>query len=122
MKTTNPTVRRSAGVDAVAVLSAGLLSSVISIPTSILIARAIGPAGKGAVTLVVTVIAYTTTLCALGVDVALIRFGGNREGSRRDLAGSAFSLGLPLGALAGLAALLLFLTVYHQRLPGGLLV
>ena len=59
-------IARSTRSDASVTLGLGVLAALIGIPTSILVARALGPAGMGGVTLVATIGSYTTTMLTFG--------------------------------------------------------
>jgi len=65
----------------------------------VLLARAFGPQGKGAITLMVALMQRTTLLLTLGVEVALVHFGGRRTLPARQLP----SIALRAGALLGIA-------------------
>jgi O-antigen/teichoic acid export membrane protein len=110
-------VSRSARSDSVRVLALGILSTIVGIPASILIARALGPTGKGVVMLATTVAGYSTTLLGLGVEVSLVHFAGRRPESAPTLARLALRLGALLGVIAALAGITLLLTVYRDRIP-----
>lgn len=100
-------IRRPAALDSLASLFASGLGFLLSIPTSILIARALGPAGKGLITLTQAIVAQGI-IFSLGVEVSLIYAAGRSPSDLRSLAGAAIRIALvvgPLGALAGIALL-----------------
>lgn len=114
-------VSRSARSDATTVLTLGILSTFIGIPTSILVARTLGPSGKGVVMLASTVAGYSTTMLGLGIDVALVHFAGRAPETARSLARIAIRLGIALGLLAAIAGTVLLLTAYRDRIPDSVL-
>jgi len=114
-------VSRSARSDATTVLSLGVLSTFIGIPTSILVARSLGPSGKGVVMLASTVAGYSTTMLGLGIDVALVHFAGRAPETARSLARLAIRFGVALGILAAIAGTILLVTVYRARIPDSVL-
>jgi O-antigen/teichoic acid export membrane protein len=113
--------RRPTRVDATVAVSTGILSTLVSIPASILVARALGPALKGAVALVTLIFGYAIMIVGLGVAVALVHFTGKDQQSRRSWAGAAFGIGSITGLLAATGAVALLLTVYRSRIPTSLL-
>jgi O-antigen/teichoic acid export membrane protein len=110
-------VSRSAGSDATTVLTLGILATAIGFPTSIIVARTLGPEGKGVVALASTVAGYSTTMLGLGVDVAMVHFSGRAPETARSLARMAVRLGVLLGVLAAVGGAVLLLTVYRDRIP-----
>jgi O-antigen/teichoic acid export membrane protein len=114
-------VSRSARSDATITLGLGIVATVLGIPTSILVARALGPAGMGGVTLVATIGSYSATMLTLGVEVSLVHFAGRRPETSPTLARLALRLGTLLGLAASAGAIALLMTVYRDRVPGELL-
>lgn len=109
-------VRRPTAMDSASSLAASLLGFALSIPTSVLIARAVGPSGKGVVTLVGSVVAQTIVL-SLGVEGALIRYGGSNQFATRDLAGASLGIAAWIGPLGALLATAIFGTLFAQTIP-----
>lgn len=100
-------IRRPAALDSLASLAASAAGFLLSIPASILIARALGPTGKGVVTLTQTIVAQGI-IFSLGVEVALIHAAGRSKSDLRQLAGASLGIASvlgPLGATAGVALL-----------------
>ncbi len=114
-------VSRSARSDATITLGLGIAATLLGIPTSILIARALGPAGMGGVTLVATIGSYATTMLALGVEVSLVHFAGRRPETSPTLARLALRLGTLLGLVASVGGIALLMTVYRDRVPSELI-
>jgi len=91
------------------------LDTLLLAASGILLARAFGPAGKGAITLIVALTQRTTLLLTLGVDVALIHFGGRKTLPARELPAIALRGGALLGvANATIAGVALWSVFRHQ--------
>jgi O-antigen/teichoic acid export membrane protein len=114
-------VNRSARSDATITLGLGIIATLLGIPTSILVARALGPAGMGLVTLVATIGSYSATLLTLGVEVSLVHFAGRRPETSPTLARLALRLGTLLGVVASVGGIALLMTVYRDRVPSELM-
>ena len=83
--------------------------AVLSFVGVILVARVLGPAGRGEVALLMTIVVLSSTLALLGVDEANVNFGALEPAARRALATNSLILSLALGGacialLAGLIA------------------
>jgi O-antigen/teichoic acid export membrane protein len=113
-------IARSARSDASVTLGLGILTALLGIPTSILVARALGPAGMGGVTLVATIGSYTTTMLTFGVEVSLVHFAGRNPERSPAYARLAIRLGTLLGMAGSAVALALLLTIYRDRVPASL--
>ncbi|MGH9554408.1 MAG: oligosaccharide flippase family protein [Terriglobales bacterium] len=100
-------------------LAAGL-HSVLALATGVLVARTLGPEGKGAVTLVALVFSEFPLVLSLGVEIAVIYYGGRARYPLPTLASAAMGLSLVLGATGTLAALALFAFAFRQRIPAEL--
>ncbi len=91
--------QRSFATDCVASFVLMLLTNLVRLPTNILIARFLGPAGKGVVTLLQLLLGQTALFLSLGLDAALVHFAGRRGRPVAELAGRALGLGLVLGGV-----------------------
>jgi O-antigen/teichoic acid export membrane protein len=83
--------------------------AVLSFVGVILVARVLGPAGRGEVALLMTIVVLSSTLALLGVDEANVNFGALEPAARRALATNSLILSLALGGacialLSGLIA------------------
>ena len=87
---------RSIFADSAGSVGFALLTTALRVPTSILIARSVGPSGKGVSTLILLVVVQISLLSSLGIDLALIHFGGSRRWSMSRLASTTAFLGLLL--------------------------
>jgi O-antigen/teichoic acid export membrane protein len=115
-------VRRPGIVDTGAALAATIGNAFLAVPTSILIARTLGPEGKGAVTLVLLIVAQTSMALSLGVEVSFVHYAGRRVWPVRELSSAAIGLGVLLGLLASGCVVLLMSTVFESRLPDDVIV
>lgn len=84
--------------------------AVLSLANVLIVARALGPVGRGDVAFLTTIAYLTAQLCALGVGPAHANLAGQEPKTRRALAGNSIVLALLLGvggavAVAGLVAL-----------------
>jgi O-antigen/teichoic acid export membrane protein len=91
--------------------SAQILAVILSLGVNIIIARVLGPSGKGAYALIILVPTLLALVGNLGIGIANVYFGGKKKYSWTDLASnslvSALTLGIPL-ALAFLAYFFVF--------------
>lgn len=116
-----PVPNREVGVDAFAALSSGILSSLISIPVSIGVARALGPSLKGAVALTTMILAYAMIIGGLGASSALIHFAGRYPAARYSLGRGALVLGVTTGLAAGLGGVAVLMLSFRSAIPSDLL-
>ncbi len=108
---------RSFAVDSMASFVLMLLTNLVRLPTNILIARFLGPAGKGVVTLLQLLVGQAALFLSLGLDSALLHFVGRKNRSVQELAGRAMGLGAVLGG-AGFGVLVVLLVwVFDELLP-----
>lgn len=112
-------VARPAGLDSFASIGAYGLVYLLGIPTAMFIARAVGPEGKGLLTLVSTVVAQVG-LISLGVESALVHYGGRRTAPLAELAKASKGLSFALGSLGALIAAVLILVLSDRSTPDSL--
>lgn len=114
-------VQRSFSIDTLGTLFTSILTILFSIPLSILIARYLGPEGKGILTIVLLVVSQIELLLSLGVETALIYYGGRRPDDIGNLTSLSLGLGIFLG-LAGLgSAIAIFAILPYNMIPSHLL-
>lgn len=110
MRDSSINVKRPTGVDSLMSLGTGVLGYGLGIFTSILIAHAVGPSGKGILTLVTVVVSQVGLVLTLGVDTAIVRHVGRGIYPIRDLSGAVIGIAVvlaPLGIALGLVGLYL---------------
>lgn len=98
--------RAAAATYATNVLVAGL-----SLLNVLLVARALGPEGRGEVALLTVMAGLTAAVATLGVEQAVANVAARRPEARRSLATTALVLALVLGAAGAAAVSLLVWTV-----------
>src|SRR4051794_17632386 len=82
-------VKRSFIVDAGGTFAIALLTVMLNAIVNILIARFLGPEGKGILTLVFLMLSQINGVLSLGVDISLIHYAGRGRWSVTDLANAA---------------------------------
>lgn len=87
--------------DTVATFSATILGVMLGLVSSILVARVLGPEGKGAYSLVMLIPTVLALVANMGIGVANAYFGGARKESWPDLVANSLTSAVVLGALAG---------------------
>lgn len=110
-------VRRPAGVDTIVGLGSNLLSLLLTAVTGIILARSLGPSGKGTVSLIVLVATQLAWSFSLGVELSLLHYGGDPARSLRKLASACVPIALPLSATATLAAIALLHFPLSESVP-----
>jgi O-antigen/teichoic acid export membrane protein len=90
-----PRFRAAAGVT----LGTQLAIAAISFVNVLVVARALGPTGRGEVTLLMTISLLTATFGLLGIDEANVNFAGTRPQSRRALATNSVLLSAAVGVV-----------------------
>jgi O-antigen/teichoic acid export membrane protein len=93
----SPTRRPRFVSAALGTLGTQLGIAVLSFLGVILVARALGPEGRGEVALLMTIAVLSSTLALLGVDEANVNFGALEPSARRALATNSLVLSLALG-------------------------
>ena len=96
---------------ALATYGTNLAVAVLSLANVLVVARALGPAGRGDVAFLITVAMLASNLAAFGVQEANANIGGSRPLLRRALAGNSLLFAASFGALAA-AAVVLLVTVF----------
>lgn len=109
--------QRRFATDSLASFVLMLLTNLVRLPTNILIARFLGPAGKGVVTLLQLLLGQTALFLSLGLDAALVHFAGRRGRPVAELAGRALGLGLVLGGVGFGVLVALLVWVFAELLP-----
>jgi O-antigen/teichoic acid export membrane protein len=112
---------RSSLVDSVVGIAATGLDVVFLAISGIFVARALGPVGKGAVTLVAIVCQRAWQLASVGVESSLLHFGGRSRWPLRSLSKTSVWLGLVLGAFAGAGAAAVLWTVFRDDIGNEIL-
>ena len=98
-------------------LASQALGMVCGLVSGILISRGLGPEGRGAYVLPVTVAMVVGNLCHLSLEHANVYLAGGRRRPLRDLLGNASSLALVLGPV-GLLLTILALRQWPELLAG----
>lgn len=90
-------------------------SILISVPTSILIARLVGPSGKGLASLVGALVTQLVVLASLSADVSILHLAGRAKVEVRRLSAAALRLIFLTSVPAIAVGVLLFSTVYSSE-------
>ena len=107
---TDPLIRaRRISFLGVHAFASGLVVYALGGATSILIARALGPFGRGIYVLPVTLVAVIATMVMMGVNQAQMRLWSNREGDPHEFVTSGVLLAVALGGLGMAIAWAIFL-------------
>lgn len=109
--------KRSFSQDTIGIIITSILTTLISLPISILIARFLGPEGKGTLTIVLLIVGQIGTLLTIGVEVALIHYGGQRPKDLGILASTSMGLGILLGLVGMGSAIAIFALVTYEVIP-----
>ncbi len=118
--TQSPAVKRRFSFDVAGTLLAAGLNSALALVTGVLVARMLGPEGKGAVTLAVLVFSEFPLVLSLGVEIAVIYHGGRARVPLPTLASAAMGLSLVMGTTGTVLALSLFAFAFRHRIPAEL--
>jgi O-antigen/teichoic acid export membrane protein len=95
---------------ALSTLGTNLAVGVLSFVNVLIVARALGPTGRGDVAFLTTIAMLVSNLAAMGVQEANANIAGSEPGLRRGLAGNSVALAAVFGAAAaGVVALLIAL-------------
>lgn len=103
---------------ALTTLATRLGVAALSFAGVLIVARALGPEGRGEVALLTTIAMVSSQLARLGVDEANANIAGAEPERRRALASNSLLLALALGGLC--VGVLVPLTLAFPRLAGGL--
>ena len=97
-------VTRPAGIDLAGVLSSRLVAMAFGLATSIYVARALGPSGKGTLAIVALAATQSAMLVSLGIDTAIVHYGGRRKATAQELAGVSVFCAAALGVFGMVVA------------------
>lgn len=111
---------RPVRADALAIVSSSVLSTLIAVPTSILVARALGPELKGVVTLITMTLGYGIYVTSFGTGQSLLHLAGHDPDARKVWTGTALSIGVFGGLLAFFGGAVLVFTVFATRIPSNI--
>jgi len=95
-----------------------MATGVLSLANVLVVSRALGPSGRGAVVFLMTVAALSSRLAAFGVQEANVNLGGSEPKARPALATNSVFLALGFGAAA--AVMLEGLVALVPRAGGGI--
>lgn len=101
------TFRRPFSVDTIAGFLTLALTYGFNFGTGVLLARYLGPEGKGVFTLTLLILGQAVFFSSFGVDIAILCFAGQKRWDRGNIVRSGLWLGLLLGFLGGLFVLFL---------------
>ncbi len=104
-------------MDATASVLGAVFARVVGLLPGILVARALGPSGRGLVAAVLVVVTYAYTLSTFGVQSALVHYVGGRPERASSLVSTAVILALILGTFGAVAGAIVLMTGYDARLP-----
>ena len=96
----------------------GVLNLIIGVGTSVILARALGPEGKGVYTLATLLPSLIVTFGNLGIGPATVYYVARGRFRRQEILGNNLLLGLGIGAIGILAGLAV--TMFYRRVifPG----
>lgn len=109
---------RPAFVDFGGALGARLAQTILALVTSVYLARALGPSGRGVLAIVVVTATQAVNLFSLGVDTATVHFAGRQHSTPESLSRATLLAALVLGLPGLLCGLLLLQFVFIDDLPG----
>jgi O-antigen/teichoic acid export membrane protein len=119
--TTDPqAVRRTFLLDSSASIVLIWANLGLSMVISILIARALGPEGKGVTALVMLLVTQSSGILSLGVEIALIHFVGRQKLALQTISRTAMGLGLALGLAGAAIATLIFWFGFRSLVPAAI--
>jgi len=103
-----PPKRRSPVVNVIGTYGTNVAGAVLGLVNVLIVSRSLGPEGRGNVAFVLTMAMLVSQLSNLGVQSAVMNFGGRDRKLLPSLAGSSVALSLLLGGLAmGLVTVLI---------------
>jgi O-antigen/teichoic acid export membrane protein len=103
-----PRKRRSPVVNAVATYGTNVAGALLGLVNVLIVSRSLGPEGRGNVAFVLTMAMLVSQLSNLGVQSAVMNFGGRDRKLLPALAGSSVALSLVLSGIAmGVVAVLI---------------
>lgn len=110
-------IKRSFSLDTLGIFFASILTTLFSLPMSILIARFLGPEGKGVLTIVLLVVGQVGLFLTLGVEIALVHYGGRRRWDLDTLASVSLGLGIFFGLVGAGIAIAIFALAFRETVP-----
>lgn len=116
-----PMVKRPFSIDTFGTFFSSMIASILSVPISIILARFLGPEGKGVVTLVLLVIGQLTAILTFGVEIALVYYAGRQLANIEKIGNAAMGLGILLGSIGVLLGMTIFKFGLNNFLPNNLL-
>ena len=99
--------------DTLVTFSTQIVTVILGIAAAIVIARVLGPEGKGAYALIILVPTVLVALGNLGIGIANVYFGGRKKYEINELASNSLIAALGLGIISSIA----FLIYYHSFHP-----
>lgn len=114
-------VKRPFHIDMMGRFVTSALTTLVSLLTGILIARFLGPEGKGVLTIVLLVLGQVGLFLTLGVEIALIHYGARNSRDFCTLANASIGLGILLGFIGMGVAVAIFTHVSYEVIPARLL-
>lgn len=109
-------VFRPALTDFAGAFGARLVQTFLALVTSVYLARALGPSGRGTVAIVVVTSLQTISFFSLGIDTAIVHFSGRQRATIRSLSAASFRAALLLGIPGLFVALVLVRYVFASDL------
>lgn len=110
-------VKRSFYIDTIGRFITSALGTLASLFTGILIARFLGPEGKGTLTIVLLVIGQTGMFFTLGVEIAIIYYAARSPKEISTIANSSIGLGLLLGLVGMGVTGIIFAFISNEVIP-----
>lgn len=99
--------------DTLVTFSTQIIAVILGIAAAIVVARVLGPSGKGAYALIILVPTLLLSVGNLGIGISNIYFGGSKKYQPAELASNSLIVALGLGVILSVA----FLTYYHSFYP-----
>ncbi|MCL0096235.1 flippase [Thermodesulfovibrionales bacterium] len=99
-------------------ISARILTLILGIATSIVIARLLGPEGKGIYTLAALLPALIVTFANLGIGPATVYYVAQRRYPRQEILGNNIIFAVGIGAVGVLGGLIVALFFHQGVFPG----
>ncbi len=114
-------IKRSFSLDTLGVFTTSILTTLISLPISVLIARFLGPEGKGTLTIVLLIVTQIGAFLTLGVEIAIIHYAGRNQRELGNLASASVGLGIMLGLVGMVFAIIIFSFISYEVIPANTL-
>lgn len=114
-------IKRSVWVDTLGIFLASMITAMINLLISVVIARFLGPEGKGTFTIVLLVVTQIGTFLTLGTEIALIHYAGRNQKELGSLASASMGLGILLGFVGMVCANIIFYFLSYEVLPANTL-